>query len=97
LAIVGGAGALPGTAAEAALVFAPCQQLNYCDGLPSATLSSEQVVVMTTAEAELAALANRSPLGRKLFELRRRVLATGVAPLNWDGVRAEVQAGRNDI
>jgi len=36
----------------------------------------------------------RTPLGRKLLELRSRITRSGVPPLNWDGIEEEVAARR---
>jgi hypothetical protein len=36
----------------------------------------------------------RTPLGKRLMDIRRKIVASGQALLNWDGLEREVEARR---
>jgi hypothetical protein len=47
--------------------------------------------------APVAAYRPRTALGRRLLELRARIVATGMPLLDWDGVEREVRERRGDL
>jgi hypothetical protein len=51
----------------------------------------------TMAEGEkLTAFQPRTSLGKRLWEIRGQILASGERPLSWDEIEKEVSEQRND-
>lgn len=60
-----------------------------------------QVVMLSIAEYERLLSANQvevgqTPLGRKLWQIRQQIVATGEPLLNWDEVNQEVAERRGE-
>jgi hypothetical protein len=53
--------------------------------------------IPTTADgARLPPYQPRTSLGKRLWEIRGQIMASGEAPLDWDAIEKEVSEQRND-
>lgn len=50
----------------------------------------------TNSVSEVAPPAARTALGKRLWQLRRRIIASGATLLDWDGVEREVRKRRGE-
>ena len=49
-----------------------------------------------TKKEMLPPFVARTPLGRRLWEIRGQILASGTQPLSWDQIEREVSEERRD-